>query len=50
MAASALGAGTDAFVSGTALPVAAPAARAQRNACPVPLAERLRAQRDHPPR
>jgi hypothetical protein len=48
MSRSALGAGTDAFASGPSLPLAAPPARAQRNAHPAPLAERLRAARDLP--
>lgn len=50
MSTSALGAGTDAFASGPALPTAPPAAAAQRNARPLPLAERLRAARELPPR
>ena len=50
MARSALGDGTDAFASGSALPVAAPPARAQWNARPAPLADRVRATREILPR
>jgi hypothetical protein len=48
MSRSALGAGTDAFAAGAALPVAVPAARAQRNDRPAPLADRVRALRERP--